>query len=161
LREAKEKGATRFPSTAAPGVGNTDKVDGIATNDNLSLEDKIVKQTVHCSTVDFFWEQGTDPVISIEGHRHEEGEDGKEITVENAQIRFSYGNYTEIEISMPKQDLKKLVIAATRFLKDGQAACFQKFHDEDTGEITDDFKIGGFGSDLKFPTEKILNRYPF
>ena len=44
MREVKEKGATGFPSTAAPGVGNPDKVAKKTTNDNLSLEDKIVKE---------------------------------------------------------------------------------------------------------------------
>lgn len=110
---------------------------------------------------DFFWEPGTDPVISVKSHSFKDGEEGKEVDVENARIRFFYDPYTEIEISMPKQDLKKLIIAATRFLKDGQAACFHKFTDEDTGKVDDNFKVGGFGSDLKFPTEQILKRYQF
>ena len=44
MREAKKKGATRFTPTAAPGVGNSDKVANSATKDNLSLEDRIVKE---------------------------------------------------------------------------------------------------------------------
>ena len=162
MRETKERGATRFPSLATPGVEtNIDKVADKTTKYNLSLEDKIVKQTVHCSTVDFFWEEGTDPVISVKGHQHKEGEEGKEVDVENARIRLFYNPYTEIEISMPKQDLKKLIIAATRFLKNGKEATFQKFHDEDTGEITDKFKIGHWNNQVEFPTEKILRRYQF
>ena len=46
MREAKEKGATRFPSQVAPGVGfKPDTVAGLATNDNLSLKDEVVKET--------------------------------------------------------------------------------------------------------------------
>ena len=115
----------------------------------------------HSHAHDFFWDEGTDPIISVKGHVYRRGEGDEEVEVENAEIRFFYDPFTEIEISMPKHDLKKLVIAATRFLKDGQEACFQKFTDEDTGEVEDNFKVGGFGSELKFPTEKILSRYRF
>ena len=162
MREAKEKGATWFPSTAAPGVGfKPDAVVDKTTKYNLSPEDMVVKQTVHCSTVDFFWGEGTDPVIRVERHLYQDEEEGKEVDDENARIRFFYNPYTEIEISMPKQDLKKLIIAATRFLKDGKEATFQKFHDEDTGEITDKFRIGHWSNQVEFSTEKILRRYQF
>ena len=110
---------------------------------------------------EFYWDQGTDPVISVEAHSYTEEEGEEEVRFENARIKFNYAEpHTEIEISMPMQDLKKLVIAATRFLKDGQATMFQKFHWGD-GKITDNFKVGDIGNQIEFPTEKILKRYSF
>ena len=41
----KQRGATRFPPKVTPGVGNPDEIVEKTTNDNLSLEDKVVKET--------------------------------------------------------------------------------------------------------------------
>ena len=63
----------------------------------------------------FFIDSGSQTTISVKGHNYETDGGQKE---QNAKIQIEDDKADlELEISLPKKDLKKLIVAAQKFLE--------------------------------------------
>ena len=77
------------------------------------------------STCYFFIEEGMESIIKVKGSSYKINDDDDEFEEKNAEIRIDPmdGSF-ELSISIPKEDLKKLVVAAKKFLETGKSALF-------------------------------------
>jgi len=92
----------------------------------------------------FFIPEEARPIIEVEGHSHRTD---KNIARENAKIRIDPFNAEfALEISIPKESLKKLIIAAKKFLETGKKACF----------IEDEFRVGEIRDEKSISAKEAL-----
>jgi len=92
----------------------------------------------------FFIPEEARPIIEVEGHSHRTD---KDVARENAKIRIDPSNAEfELEISIPKESLKKLIIAARKFLETGKRACF----------IEGEFRVGEIREEKVIPAKEAL-----
>jgi len=89
-----------------------------------------------------FLDEGEKVIISIKTHTYIDDNDKD---VENAKININTDD-SNLEISISKDDLKKLIIAGKKFLESGKDTCF--YYDE--------FHIGDIGDQETIPAKEVL-----
>ena len=94
----------------------------------------------------FFIKEGAKTIISVNGHSYAK-KDGDEWRELNASIEITAGSPFTLKLSLPKEDLKKLMVAIKKFLESGKLCSF--YYDE--------FRFGEYEERETTPAKEMLS----